>query len=170
MFVPIMTQSGVRSGPGPEALYYRKWLIGAIGLLLATSILQLFLPIGASNIDGGVFGLLDSILGVYCVRNETVDMSAIMMFGFLSVSLSLGSLIRVLNVIINGGGIANVHFIYPLALLSSAIIVWLCWKIFHADADPSSRPSGRPSVSYGSTGSQNFAAFSGSGQRLGAKE
>ena len=168
MFIPMATPS-VPYGPGPEALALRKWLIGSVGALTLISILQLFLPLGASQVSSGVFGLLGVVAGVYCVRNGTVDMSAIMMLGMLCLSLGLNSLVSTLQVVINGGGIGNVYWLHPTALLVDTSIIVLCWKIFNADAVPYQAPrrSFQAATTYGATGG-NFVPFSGGSQRIGA--
>ena len=184
MIVPIVGVSGTQATPSRAAMALRKWLYGALFVILPLSITQIFYPPGAAQVSLGVWGVLTALLGFYCVRNNSIDMMAITMFGMFCFTQGIAYLIEVLKRLSNDGGFfrsgsSNTTIISESILLACFTVYTSCvvlsWYIFTA-AEPGYTAAGtiqNRSQDYGSTSSSNlgtssgFVPFSGNSRKIG---
>ena len=178
---------GVGSGqgrPSQAALGLRKWLMAAVIIMLGLAITQLFYPPGAARVSLGVWGILTSLLGFFCVRNNSIDMMSITMFGMFCFTQSITYLITVLDIVINSSGffrsgsskteiIAQSIMLACLTIYTTSVV--LSWFIFTA-AEPGytaiGSMSGTNNRSYGAVDNRpapsGFVPFSGGSRKVGS--
>jgi len=175
MIVPIMGGGGSQGTPSRAAMAMRKWLYVTLAIILALSLTEIFYPPGAAQVSLGVWGVFTALLGFYCVRNGSIDMMAITMFGMFCFTQAIAYLIEILKRLSNGDGFfrsgsSSVLIISQSSLLACFTMytssVVLSWYIFTA-AEPGYTAVGSmqaPTQSYGSTG---FVPFSGNSRKVG---
>ena len=158
----------------------RKWLVAAVVIMLGLSITQLVYPPGAARVSLGVWGILTGLLGFFCIRNNSIDMMSITMFGMFCFTQCITYLISVLDILINSSGFfrsgsSNTEIISQSIMLSCLTIystsVVLSWFIFTA-AEPGYTAIGSANAnrSYGTvdnTASSGFVPFSGGSRKIG---
>ena len=189
MIVPIVGVGGQQGSPSRAAMALRKWLYAAVIIILALSFTEIFYPPGAAQVSLGVWGVLTALLGLYCVRNNTIDMMAITMFGMFCFTQAIAYLIEVLKRLSNGDGFfrsgSPTTLIVSQSILLGCFVMYTCsvilsWYIFTA-AEPgytaigSMQSSNRSTTQeYGSTSSSatlgtssSFVPFSGSSRKIG---